>query len=428
MKREIKIILERLHPGENSNQIYSNFQKRKKRVTVLIILFGIVACICANISSHIQSKLQEGPCLQRNEWGEGNYEVILSALTTSGKQTIHYEVKERKYTYKELERLCQEAETELKNIILGNNVSLSFVTDRLYLPQSLENYPFRIIWSSSNTELIQADGIIIGEKIEQEGEKVILTALLQYQEFEEEHCYEVILFPNERSVEEQQTAKLDALLKQIGENTAEQRTIMLPKSIGNQEITWIEEKNNDSIWIILISMIGVIAASYTINKEIYEKDKQREKELRDDYPEFVSMIQSYMAAGLTMRNIFFKIAEDYQKEKNETGRKNFLSEEIVIACHLFSNGQSDEEVYRKWAERCNERHYRKLSFLLISYGKQGNDNMMRMLSEEVYQAWTEQRDLVKRKGEEAGTKLLLPMTLMLLVVMLLIILPVYKGF
>jgi len=36
--------------------------------------------------------------------------------------------------------------------------------------------------------------------------------------------------------------------------------------------------------------------------------------------------------------------------------------------------------------------------------------------------------LVKRKGEEAGTKLLLPMTLMLLVVMLLIVLPVYKGF
>ncbi len=427
MKREVKEMLGRLYPGDNVNQIYGNLQKRKKRTVFLIILIGIAALICVHTSSRMHSKLQEGPCLYRNEWGEGSYEVTLSAVTDSGEQTIHYKVEEREFTDKELEELYQRAEEELKVLILGKNESLSFVTDNLYLPRALEKYPFIITWSSSNTEILHTDGKVFTEKIIKEGEAVTLTALFQCQDYVQKREYEVRVFHEVLSAEEQQKENINALLAQIAENTSRRSIIMLPDQVGGEKITWREEKSNDSIWALFMAIVGAAAAVYSIDREIYKRDKQREKQLQEDYPEFVTMLQFYMAAGLSVRNIFFKIADDYQKEKKKTGKMNFLSEEIVIACHLFSNAQTEENVYRNWADRCNEQHYRKLGSLLISYGRQGNDNMIQMLSDEVYQAWKEQKNRIKRKGEEAGTKLLLPMMLMLLVVMLLILLPVYTG-
>ena len=51
-----------------------------------------------------------------------------------------------------------------------------------------------------------------------------------------------------------------------------------------------------------------------------------------------------------------------------------------------------------------------------------------MLSEEADAALEERRNLARKRGEEAGTKLLFPMMLMLVVVMFLILLPAFFGF
>ena len=71
---------------------------------------------------------------------------------------------------------------------------------------------------------------------------------------------------------------------------------------------------------------------------------------------------------------------------------------------------------------------RKLAFLLISHLRQGNEKILSLLSDETDAALEERRNLARKKGEEAGTKLLFPMMLMLVVVMFLILLPAFSGF
>ena len=60
--------------------------------------------------------------------------------------------------------------------------------------------------------------------------------------------------------------------------------------------------------------------------------------------------------------------------------------------------------------------------------KQGNSRLLAILSQEADSAQEDERNLARKAGEEAGTKLLLPMMLMLLVIMFLILAPAYMDF
>lgn len=53
----------------------------------------------------------------------------------------------------------------------------------------------------------------------------------------------------------------------------------------------------------------------------------------------------------------------------------------------------------------------------------GMKNLQELLAQEMDTAWEQQKQAAKRLGEEAGTKLLLPLFLMLLVVMVLVMVP-----
>ena len=49
--------------------------------------------------------------------------------------------------------------------------------------------------------------------------------------------------------------------------------------------------------------------------------------------------------------------------------------------------------------------------------------MQQVLDQEMFSAWEQQKNVARRMGEEAGTKLLLPLFLMLFVVMVLVMTP-----
>ena len=92
------------------------------------------------------------------------------------------------------------------------------------------------------------------------------------------------------------------------------------------------------------------------------------------------------------------------------------------------NGVTEEQVYQEFGRRCKRMQYRRLGFLLSVHLKQGNSRLLAILSQEADSAQEDERNLARKAGEEAGTKLLLPMMLMLLVIMFLILAPAYMDF
>ena len=65
----------------------------------------------------------------------------------------------------------------------------------------------------------------------------------------------------------------------------------------------------------------------------------------------------------------------------------------------------------------------KLASLLEQNRRTGTKNLKQLLEQEMITAWEEQKHTARRMGEEAGTRLLVPLFLMLAVVMVIIMVP-----
>ena len=176
-------------------------------------------------------------------------------------------------------------------------------------------------------------------------------------------------------------------------------------------------------------ILAVLAAGllyWGAGKELDRQLEQRKRELLLDYPEIVNKLALYMGAGMTIRNAFVKMGEDYKRKQKE--RRRYVYEEILIACNELQGGRSESEVYDHFGRRCQVSAYMKLGTLLSQNIRKGSNDLLSMLRQEADNAFAERRNLAKKLGEEAGTKLLLPMMMMLCIVMVIIMIPAYFSF
>ena len=91
-------------------------------------------------------------------------------------------------------------------------------------------------------------------------------------------------------------------------------------------------------------------------------------------------------------------------------------------------GISEAMAYEQFGRRCNTREYMKLASLLQTNIKKGTRELRRLLENEAYDAFEKRKNMAKIKGEEATTRLLMPMLLMLVIVMAVIMVPAVTSF
>ncbi len=419
--------LQVLNPMENVDKLYEDFQVRRLTLAISVLGIGIVFAMLLHLSSRVEGKLAEGAQLVRNEWGAGDYQVTLHAKTGEWSREIPFQVGEREFTEEERSRMQRELQAALPDLIKKENEDLAHVSGDLELLSSVPGYPFRLTWSSSDSDLISRNGQVDIEGLGKEGKSVDLTVILSDGQERCSFTYTVKLLPEEVSEEESFYRALKESLLQTDLESKSQREIFLPRQLLGKVIEWEEARPDNSGLIFLLFLLGSLMAGVGMERDLEQSRKKRDKELILDYPGFVSKLRLYMSAGLTVKNAFFKVAADYRAWAGQ-GKCRYLYEEMKIACHRLENNVAEEQVYQEFGKRCGEMRYRRLSFLLAVHLKQGNSQLLMLLAKEADDAQEDRKNLARKAGEEAGTKLLLPMLLMLVVVMLLVLLPAYLDF
>jgi hypothetical protein len=99
---------------------------------------------------------------------------------------------------------------------------------------------------------------------------------------------------------------------------------------------------------------------------------------------------------------------------------------MVYTCRELRSGISEGLSYEHFGKRTGLQEYIRLSALLTQNLKRGNSMLLERLREEADKS-AEERLQSKKLGEEAGTKLLVPMVLMLAVVMAIIMVPAFSN-
>lgn len=417
--------LQQLYPLENMEELYDYFQIKRMAVTFILMGIGMVSAVCLHLSSRVEGRLVEGMRLFRNEWNAGDYSVTLIAETEKWSRRIPFLVEVRTLSEQEQDQLQKNLYIQLPEWIKKENTDLDHVVSDLSLPVFVDGYPFRLTWESSNTERIDRNGKVNREGVDRE-EKVNLRVTIAYGQKKNSFIYEVSVLPDTPSEEERFFRQLENLLLTINREGSEDKQILLPDALEGETITWREGRQNHAVLLLFLTVLGCAIAAKGIERDLERDCKKRNRQLLLDYPGFVSKIRLYMSAGLSVKNTFYRIMKDY--EYGQKKKRRYLYEEIKISCCQLENGVMEEQVYREFGKRCGEMRYRRLSFLLAVHLKQGNGQLLALLSEEAESALEDRRNMARKAGEEAGTRLLLPMMVMLVVIMFLILIPAYLDF
>ena len=147
-----------------------------------------------------------------------------------------------------------------------------------------------------------------------------------------------------------------------------------------------------------------------------------------DYPELVSRFTVLLQAGISVRNIWERIVKEYEKRTVQGEPTRYVYEEMRFTWKQLENGRYESRAYGEFGKRCGLHAYMKFGALLEQNLKQGTTKLAIRLKEESESAFEERKNLARRLGEEAETKLMLPMFLMLFVVLAAVMTPAFLSF
>lgn len=362
--------------------------------------------------------------LQRNEPGMGSREEELEVQIGDVKESVTVKVSEEKYTKEELGNVFAETAKKLETLILGENKSLDEVRSDLDLITEMPETGIRISWELDNYEVIDQQGKLRQDVLDESGVLLKLDAVLSYGDETFYHTFFAHVYPRKLTRPERWIQNLKKETERLDKEQATNKKMLLPTSVDGQPVTWKYVTDYRALGLLFLGSVLAILFYAAEGQKEKEEEKARKKQMELDYPQLISCFTLYLGAGLPVRNAWIKIVQSYEEGEKPNGRRE-VYEEMAYTMHEISSGASESECYERFGERCGLTKYRKFGTLLSQNLKKGSRGIAELLKQEAFQAFEERKDFAKKLGEEAGTKMLAPMFLMLGVVLVIIVVPAF---
>lgn len=168
----------------------------------------------------------------------------------------------------------------------------------------------------------------------------------------------------------------------------------------------------------LLSLFGLVAAAflyYYASTKITDVIKARENDFSRDFADMVSKLALLINAGMITREAWEEIA---------TGGEGTVYEEMRKTVDEMNNGESEINAYLNFGTRCGVQFVKKFVSMLCQNLTKGNKELVEFLKSEASLSWEEKKHYVKRKGEAASNKMMIPLGLILVGVFVMILVPV----
>ncbi|MEH2955102.1 secretion protein F [Candidatus Merdisoma sp. JLR.KK011] len=414
--------LKLLHAGGDNAKEEELYYTEKINLLAKVLTAGVCIAILAGVLSLRERDLKEGRFLPRQKY---TYRQELLMTPEEGEtEEVTVEVEPKELSQEESRALLDQTLGEMESRILGENMSLEEVRRDLKLIQKIEGLPIAIEWELDSFEVLNLDGSIRPEKLREEGSLVELTARLTCNKEEAVYRACAKILPPVLSEKEEFMRELAGKLEELQETGGEKEQKELPVQVKGKRLTWEEKKSSSPLTILMLTLICAAALYGAKDRELVQKTKERERQMCRDYAQIVSKLVLLMGAGTAVRTAWEMIVRDYQaKREQEEAPLHYAYEEMALALREMQNGVAEIKAYENFGLRCRIPCYMKLSVLLEQNLRKGNHGLTRLLKGEVQEAFEQRKELAVRAGEEAATRMLLPMILMLIVVMILILVP-----
>lgn len=405
-------------------------------ITAAVLVLFIVVTILER-----QSDILTQEDLKRPEYGQEAAALPVVIHVDEGADVLEAEIllKPREYSEKQAFEWIHKVLENMDQDILGENECLDEVTHPLNLFREKAGTPVTVRWYTDNFSLVDYDGNVHNEELKTDtGEKVQIAAILSCGEYCCEYVNEVTVFPKKLSDSEMLMKKIEEAVEEA--QRRDEAYVSLPDSVLEHSIAYTKRKTQYAPYILLLGAAAgaaVVAGEFRQKKE---KEEKRKRQLQYDYSEVVSKLTLLMGAGMTIRMAWERIVTDYRKQQNKTstqtagGKKRtdaavrYVYEEMDKTLRLLKAGVPEIAAYERFGRWCNTKEYIKFSLLITQNIKKGSKDLTRLLEAETIDAFESRKNLAVKYGEEAGTKLLIPMIMMLVIVMAIIMIPAMTNF
>jgi len=415
---EIKL----LNPGREGRQKIREYYGMKFSRMLLILMFGILLFgILAFFHSAGTDNVGE---VERSSYDGSEKTVTLEAETQDGySETYEVNVSSQTYSPEEAAVRIQEEIGGMAGRILGKNCSPDHISCDLELPSRIDPGPIKLKWESSDPEVLETNGKLHNENIPEEGMTVTVRCFLACMDQTGMYETDIEVFPAETSVQEQFRALVTKALSKADEDTRTSGTMVLPSEVAGRSVSWNVPDSRTALKVLILFTLLAALSFVLEDKKFHKEVELRNLQMQADYPDILDKLVLLLGAGMTVRQAWDRITDDY----SGCGRKKrYVYEEMILCSKDIKRGTSEQAAYDAFGRRCGGTQYPKLASLLSQNLRKGSNGLVRIFRQEAEESFDERKNYARRRAEEAGTKLLMPMFLMLVMILIIIMIPAFR--
>lgn len=422
------------HLGEVEKKL-TDFYFQKIKLSFCVLMIGVFIGFVIYEFPNNTAEIINNVYIRRNIQGEGD-KVIYADMYCEDQDSpreVSITVSEQRLSNEEIDAMTSKFKNDLYMTIIGNNNSPNNITEDLNFINELPGYPFTLSYHTDNPVVLDNKGHINEEKLREkdvnnEGILISITVSMEYYDYTEDFYFGVRINQKELAEEELFAASIDKSLAESDEKSLNESVMKLPSSIEGKHV-WFKEKTDDTyLVVILLSAIMALVIFFGKDEEIKSYVEKRNKQMIDDYPSIVNKFALFYNAGMPVKNIWNAICTEYLKQSEITGERKYVYEEMVISNAFMQEGKGEIEAYESFSERVNLTCYRNFINILQQAVVKGKKDVGLILIKESEAAFLNRKLRAKKLSEEASTKMLIPMFMMLVVVIAMVVFPAFYSF
>ena len=394
----------------------------KKKMVLVAAVMGLLGLLIF-IKDFIDNRYDFSGQLERNDAGKGVISENLEVEFFDNRENISFNLQETSLSSQEVEAAFDKAVSEIDATYLGENTSPSQVCYDLVLNKKYADDLISAKWQFDDYGIITSEGQIQEDKTNENGTIVEVTALLSYGEYERDYSFSIVIYPLGLDTYQGQLYAINQELEKSNGDNA-QKEMKLPKSVGDMTLTWKKKMDYRGLVIVFLGIVAALAIYLADQEEKKKAKKEVENQRLRDYPLIVSDLSILMAAGMSFRIALERITGRYLSGISANPEKKSAGYEDMVRCYKrLVDGAGEMTAIELLGKESEAKEYRKLSMLLAQNLRKGSKDLIECLEKEEASAFEQKKQRAIRAGEEASTKLLLPMGGMLLIVIVVLVVP-----
>ena len=175
-------------------------------------------------------------------------------------------------------------------------------------------------------------------------------------------------------------------------------------------------KGSGDIAFIIFGVLLIASMAFLHDKELEKRLKKRRLSISIDFPGFLNKMTLLVNAGLTVRKAWEKIAQE------SPGDSDFYKEVNAVIGEI-NAGKPELKAYEDFARRCRTAEVARFVTILLQNIRKGNEEMVSILRVLSNESWDTRKNIARKLGEEASTKMIVPLMLMFIAILIIVAAP-----